>query len=76
MKTLGHIAGEREMMEHQASLVGLLKSNQIAYSAGGSKVVEVDVPASKLDLAVALLRTNPLVLDGHFLLYTNAPNKK
>ncbi len=70
MVPLGLASGDRETAQH---LANLLRSHDIPFSGGGSKIYEIDVPASKLGLATALLRTNPLVFEGRFLLSSNTP---
>ena len=59
------------MAPEQRELVALLRTNSIEFAGNGSKIVEVDVPASKFDLAVSILRTNRLVKDHIFMLNTN-----
>ena len=71
MVPLGVMSGERDMTSEQRELVHLLKTNRIEFAGNGSKIVEVNVPASKFDLAVSILRTNRLVTDNVFLLNTN-----
>ena len=71
MVPIGVMSGEMDMASEQRELVQLLRTNGIEFGGGGSKICQFDVPAGKFDLAVSILRTNHLVMDGVFLLNTN-----
>ena len=75
MVPLGSISGELDMASEQRELFSLLTTNGIKLGGLGSKIWQIDVPASKFDLAVRILRTNRLVRDNIFVLYTNEANK-
>jgi hypothetical protein len=70
MVPLGLASGDRDTAR---DLVQLLKTNGIPFSGGGSRAYAIEVPVNKLQLALNLLRTNQLVLEGRFVLYTNDP---
>jgi hypothetical protein len=75
MVVLGVISGSRKLAQEHRALVELLETNNIPYSGGGSRMFEIDVPASKYRLAFALLQTNRLVLEHTLVLVTNiGPN--
>jgi hypothetical protein len=55
----------------EEELLTVLKTNGLLFAGSGSKIRQFDVPLSKFDLAVSVLRTNHLVRDGIFMLNTN-----
>ena len=68
---LGTMSGAMEMASEQAELLMVLKTNGLLIAGGGSRIWQFDVPLSKFDLAVSILRTNRLVRDNIFELNTN-----
>lgn len=68
---LGTMSGSMDMASEQAELLIVLKTNGILFAGGGSRIWQFDVPLSKFDLAVSILRTNRLVKDHIFMLNTN-----
>ena len=49
----------------------VLKTNGLLIAGRGSRIWQFDVPLSKFELAVSILRTNRLVRDNIFELNTN-----
>ena len=68
---LGTMSGNMDMATEQAELLAVLKTNGLLFAGGGSKIWQFDVPLSKFDLAMSILRTNRLVRDNIFMLNTN-----
>ncbi len=68
---LGTMSGTMDMASEHAELLIVLKTNGLLIAGGGSRIWQFDVPLSKFDLAVSILRTNRLVRDNIFELNTN-----
>ena len=68
---LGTMSATMDMASEHAELLMVLKTNGLLIAGSGSRIWQFDVPLSKFDLAVSILRTNRLVRDNIFELNTN-----